>query len=178
MFLLQAHKLCLELTVVFVGHRLESIRIVSAPAKPEMVDSCRRCAAAQSRMACHCSARGGPGSTSFLKNYLRFRRLWQVAAAQNTFGNQIRLPLQAAIDSRSKSCTITRPERCQMEVPMAIQAHLAELERKHEALEDQLHDALNHPSTDDITILEIKRRKLQVKDEIERLRTAASDTVH
>jgi hypothetical protein len=54
-----------------------------------------------------------------------------------------------------------------MEVPMAIQAHLAELERKHEALENQLHEALNHPSTDDITIVEIKRRKLQVKDEIE-----------
>lgn len=61
---------------------------------------------------------------------------------------------------------------------MAIQAHLAELERKHEALENQLHDALNHPSTDDITILEIKRRKLQVKDEIERLRVVTDDTVH
>ena len=61
---------------------------------------------------------------------------------------------------------------------MAIQAHLAELERKHEALEAQLHEALNHPSTHDITIVEIKRRKLQVKDEIERLRSVASDTVH
>lgn len=59
---------------------------------------------------------------------------------------------------------------------MAIQAHLAELERKHEVLENQLHDALNHLSTDDITILELKRRKLQVKDEIERLRSTT--TVH
>lgn len=59
---------------------------------------------------------------------------------------------------------------------MAIQAHLAELERKHEVLENQLHDALNHPSTDDITILELKRRKLQVKDQIERLRGTV--TVH
>lgn len=55
-------------------------------------------------------------------------------------------------------------------MPMAIQAHLAELERKHEALESQLHDALNHPSTDDIAILALKRKKLQLKDEIERLR--------
>jgi hypothetical protein len=86
--------------------------------------------------------------------------------------------LQAAIDSRRQSCSIRRPERSQMEVPMAIQAHLAELERKHEALENQLHEALNHPSTDDITIVEIKRRKLQVKDEIERLRIATTDTVH
>jgi len=59
---------------------------------------------------------------------------------------------------------------------MAIQAHLAELERKHDVLEKQLHDALNHPSTDDIAILELKRKKLQVKDEIERLRSVV--TVH
>lgn len=59
---------------------------------------------------------------------------------------------------------------------MAIQAHLAELERKHDVLEKQLHDALNHPSTDDIAILELKRKKLQVKDEIERLRGVV--TVH
>jgi hypothetical protein len=61
---------------------------------------------------------------------------------------------------------------------MAIQAHLAELERKHETLENQLHDALAHPSTDDVTILDLKRRKLLVKDEIERLRTTTSETTH
>jgi hypothetical protein len=104
--------------------------------------------------------------------------LWQAQAAPNTFDNQIPVTLKPGIDSRPESCTIHRPERNQMEVPMAIQAHLAELERKHEALENQLHEALNHPSTDDITIVEIKRRKLQVKDEIERLRSATSETVH
>ena len=61
---------------------------------------------------------------------------------------------------------------------MAIQAHLAELERKHDVLEKQLHDALNHPSTDDIAILELKRKKLQVKDEIERVRSETSATIH
>jgi hypothetical protein len=53
---------------------------------------------------------------------------------------------------------------------MSIQAHLAELERKHRALEDEIADALAHPSTDDLTIAELKRRKLQVKDEIARLK--------
>ena len=61
---------------------------------------------------------------------------------------------------------------------MAIQAHLVELERKHKVLENELHDALTHLSTDDLRILELKRRKLMVKDEIERLRLTASDTVH
>ena len=53
---------------------------------------------------------------------------------------------------------------------MTIQAHLSELERKHQALEEEIADAMNHPSSDDLKILELKRRKLLVKDEIERLR--------
>ena len=61
---------------------------------------------------------------------------------------------------------------------MPIQSHLAELERKHQALEDEIHEALAHPSTDDLTIAELKRRKLQVKDEIERLRHDTSASVH
>ena len=61
---------------------------------------------------------------------------------------------------------------------MAIQAHLVELERKHKVLENELHQALLHPSTDDLQIAELKRRKLMVKDEIERLKLATSETLH
>ena len=61
---------------------------------------------------------------------------------------------------------------------MAIQAHLVELERKHKLLESELHEALLHLSTDDLEIVELKRRKLLVKDQIERLRHAAEETVH
>jgi len=53
---------------------------------------------------------------------------------------------------------------------MAIQAHLVELERKHKILESELHEALLHLSTDDLEIAELKRRKLMLKDTIERLR--------
>ena len=53
---------------------------------------------------------------------------------------------------------------------MAIESHLAELEKRHEALEQQISEALAHPSTDDLQLLELKRRKLHVKDEIVRLR--------
>ena len=59
---------------------------------------------------------------------------------------------------------------------MAIQAHLVELERKHKILESELHEALLHLSTDDLEIVELKRRKLMVKDQIERLRHAAEET--
>ena len=56
---------------------------------------------------------------------------------------------------------------------MAIESHLAELERRHQTLEQEISDALAHPSTDDLQIAELKRRKLQVKDEITRLRQDA-----
>ena len=52
---------------------------------------------------------------------------------------------------------------------MSIQAHLAELERRHRALEAEIAEARSHPSIDDLQIVELKRRKLLVKDEIARL---------
>jgi len=57
---------------------------------------------------------------------------------------------------------------------MAIQSHLAELEKRHQALEQEISEALTHPSTDDLRIAELKRRKLLVKDEIARLRFETS----
>jgi hypothetical protein len=52
---------------------------------------------------------------------------------------------------------------------MAIQSHLAELERRHQALEQEISEALSHPSIDGLKIVELKRKKLHVKDEIARL---------
>ena len=53
---------------------------------------------------------------------------------------------------------------------MTIKAQLAELERQHKALELGIAEALAHGSTDDLKIAELKRRKLILKDEIERVR--------
>ncbi len=61
---------------------------------------------------------------------------------------------------------------------MAIQSHLADLERRHRALEDEIAEAQLHPSVDDLAIAELKRRKLQVKDELTRLKHEALETVH
>jgi hypothetical protein len=55
---------------------------------------------------------------------------------------------------------------------MTTKADRAELERQqqHKALEHEITDALAHSSTDDLKIAELKRRKLKLKDEIERVR--------
>jgi hypothetical protein len=62
---------------------------------------------------------------------------------------------------------------------MALQSHLAELERRHQALEKEIEKEVVQPGSDDLRLAELKRRKLQLKDEIERLRQAApKPTIH
>jgi hypothetical protein len=61
---------------------------------------------------------------------------------------------------------------------MTIHAHLAELERRHQALEEEIAEAMTHPSTDGLKIAELKRRKLLVKDEIQRLRIGPGVSLH
>lgn len=56
---------------------------------------------------------------------------------------------------------------------MAMESHLAELERRHQALEKEIEDALNHPGTDTLELADLKKRKLQLKDEISRLKDAS-----
>lgn len=58
---------------------------------------------------------------------------------------------------------------------MSLASHLDELNRKHGDIERQIDEALNHPSVDDLEIVNLKRRKLAIKDEIEKLR---SHTTH
>ncbi len=57
---------------------------------------------------------------------------------------------------------------------MTIQSHLSELERRHQRLEDEIAEAMAHPSSDGLKIAALKRRKLQVKDEIVRLKNGVS----
>lgn len=54
---------------------------------------------------------------------------------------------------------------------MTVEAHLATLERKHGSLEEQLQAEMTRPSAKDQLIAELKRQKLRIKDEIERLKT-------
>ncbi len=58
---------------------------------------------------------------------------------------------------------------------MSLASHLEELQRKHGDIERELDEAMAHPSIDDLEIVSLKRRKLALKDEIEKLR---SQTTH
>jgi hypothetical protein len=63
-----------------------------------------------------------------------------------------------------------------MEARMSVESHLAELERRHEALKREIQDAQTHPGMDDLEIATLKRRKLQLKDEIAQLKQ--DHTIH
>lgn len=53
---------------------------------------------------------------------------------------------------------------------MALDAHVAELSDKHRALEKKIQHEMARPSADSLTIAELKREKLRIKDELARLR--------
>ena len=54
---------------------------------------------------------------------------------------------------------------------MSLASHLEELQRRHGDIDREIDEAMTHPSVDDLTIVTLKRRKLALKDEIEKLRT-------
>lgn len=52
---------------------------------------------------------------------------------------------------------------------MSLAGHLDELSQKHRVLEQKLQEAMTHPSVSDEEVARIKREKLRIKDEIQRL---------
>lgn len=54
---------------------------------------------------------------------------------------------------------------------MSVTAHVTELQKKHQALSDKVEVALRTPSMSDIEIAEMKKQKLRLKEEIQRLST-------
>jgi hypothetical protein len=53
---------------------------------------------------------------------------------------------------------------------MSIDSHLSELVRRHQAIEEAILAETNHPASDDVKVHELKRKKLHLKDEIQRLK--------
>ncbi len=52
---------------------------------------------------------------------------------------------------------------------MGTEAHLAELTEKHSALEAEIETEMERPLADTLKLTELKREKLQVKEELTRL---------
>ena len=59
---------------------------------------------------------------------------------------------------------------------MSLQGHIVELQRRHEALEKEIEKERTYHRLDEKKLLELKRKKLQLKDEISKLRKG--ETLH
>jgi len=57
---------------------------------------------------------------------------------------------------------------------MAIDARLRELNARHRSLEEAIEDEMSHPGVDSLRLVELKRRKLRLKEEIEGIRAPAN----
>jgi hypothetical protein len=63
---------------------------------------------------------------------------------------------------------------------MSLQAHLVTLKKRHEALQKDIETEQNHPAGSDLKISELKRKKMAIKQEMERLQagSAVSASTH
>ena len=52
---------------------------------------------------------------------------------------------------------------------MSVASHLQELRRKHETLSTTVEKEQRSPGTDQLKVAELKKQKLKLKEEIERL---------
>lgn len=52
---------------------------------------------------------------------------------------------------------------------MSVESHLAELERRHQSLEKEIQNCEVHLAEDPLKITKLKRKKLQIRDEIIKL---------
>lgn len=52
---------------------------------------------------------------------------------------------------------------------MSLTSHLSELRKKHEVLSQKIESEQRAPGSDALQLTELKRQKLHIKDEIERI---------
>ncbi|MFT4716173.1 MAG: hypothetical protein ACI861_000740 [Paracoccaceae bacterium] len=52
---------------------------------------------------------------------------------------------------------------------MSLSSHLQELQKKHETLSKQVETVQRSPGSDDLVVGEMKKQKLRLKEEIQRI---------
>jgi hypothetical protein len=57
---------------------------------------------------------------------------------------------------------------------MTTEGHIAALERRHREIERQIDDEMTHITHDDMMIAALKRKKLEIKDELKKLQSQAA----
>ena len=61
---------------------------------------------------------------------------------------------------------------------MSLESHLTELVRRHQAIENAIAHEEAHPSANELKVHELKRKKLLLKDEIEKIKQESKRATH
>jgi hypothetical protein len=92
-----------------------------------------------------------------------------VLTAFQTAENLIGLPGEAASRTANRVAHSQIYVDLEKEFCMSRETHLAALGQRHDALDKEIAKESLHPATDELKLAEMKRRKLQLKDEIAKL---------
>ncbi|HEX2759260.1 MAG TPA: DUF465 domain-containing protein [Rhizomicrobium sp.] len=57
---------------------------------------------------------------------------------------------------------------------MALQGHIDHLSNQHRKIQDIIENEMSNPDWDEIRVAALKKQKLRIKDELERLRSAVN----
>ena len=57
---------------------------------------------------------------------------------------------------------------------MAIQEHINHLSNQHKKIQDIIENEMSNPDWDEIRVVALKKQKLRIKDELERLRNVVN----
>jgi hypothetical protein len=58
---------------------------------------------------------------------------------------------------------------------MAVKAHMESLNRRHQELEAAIASEVKNPGYNDLRLVELKRQKLKIKDQLEELKIHSKD---
>jgi hypothetical protein len=100
---------------------------------------------------------------------------------ERTFGEFAAMPITEVNRAGGLAgvCCVRSGTMIEETFSMSMQSHnLSDLVAKHRDLENQINEELQHPGSSDFRLAELKRRKLQLKDEIVRLQDGPSASVH
>jgi hypothetical protein len=57
---------------------------------------------------------------------------------------------------------------------MALQGHINHLSNQHKKIQDIIENEMSNPDWDEIRVVALKKQKLRIKDELERLRSVVN----
>jgi hypothetical protein len=74
--------------------------------------------------------------------------------------------------ARREPTSAPRRPKSNDEVHMALQGHINHLSNQKKKIEDIINHEMNSPDWDELRVAALKKQKLRIKDELERLRAA------